>query len=395
MVPKRWCPDLGRLHNCQNRWSAALALPAPRRLIAAATISAIVFALTPSHASAQSAACLQLQNQLAAISTGGGRVVGSPRYRQYDDAVKEQRIQINRTEEMARRNGCLGGVLGRRWGGTCGRIFATLDQMNANLANLERERQRYAPRGVHSSESERDSIIRAMNRRGCFSDGGQARTTRAEPRRRSIVEQVFGVRTYGDDGRRSGSFFGPDASIASRYNTFRTLCVRKCDGYYFPISFSTLPERFAYDESICHAMCPGTDVELYFHAMPEQDSEDMISYRTEEPYADMSTAFDYRKKVDPECGCQFASSQFDQITGAVETGFDQPEVATAEPTVAAPVWRVDRSLDPESEVNRASRLSMEAVERLLRAKLPAPPGETVALADRKVRIVGPAFFPVQ
>jgi hypothetical protein len=43
------------------------------------------------------------------------------------------------------------------------------------------------------------------------------------------------------------------AATARRPGTFRTVCVRTCDGYYFPISYSTVPNRFTDDQNTCHA----------------------------------------------------------------------------------------------------------------------------------------------
>ena len=34
------------------------------------------------------------------------------------------------------------------------------------------------------------------------------------------------------------------AVLGAQSGTYRTLCVRTCDGYYFPISFATTPARF-------------------------------------------------------------------------------------------------------------------------------------------------------
>ena len=42
--------------------------------------------------------------------------------------------------------------------------------------------------------------------------------------------------------------------------TFRTLCVRTCDGFYFPISYATTPARFAEDERTCQRLCPAATV---------------------------------------------------------------------------------------------------------------------------------------
>ena len=41
--------------------------------------------------------------------------------------------------------------------------------------------------------------------------------------------------------------------------TFRTICVRTCDGFYFPISYATSPDRFRDDEQTCQRMCPAAE----------------------------------------------------------------------------------------------------------------------------------------
>ena len=63
------------------------------------------------------------------------------------------------------------------------------------------------------------------------------------------------------DGGRTGLGRGARADDSIRLFQRRhlpTLCVRTCDGYYFPISFSTTQDRSPEDERTCQAMCPGT-----------------------------------------------------------------------------------------------------------------------------------------
>ena len=36
-------------------------------------------------------------------------------------------------------------------------------------------------------------------------------------------------------------------------------CARSCDGYYFPISYSTVPSKFPEDEQLCRRLCPATE----------------------------------------------------------------------------------------------------------------------------------------
>jgi hypothetical protein len=49
--------------------------------------------------------------------------------------------------------------------------------------------------------------------------------------------------------------------------TYRTLCVRLCDGFYFPISYSTLRERFVADAKQCEQRCPSRS-RLFVHPQP-------------------------------------------------------------------------------------------------------------------------------
>jgi hypothetical protein len=56
----------------------------------------------------------------------------------------------------------------------------------------------------------------------------------------------------------------------------------------------------------CSAMCPAAETKLYFHRVPEEESEAMISLQGE-PYTALPTAFLYRKRrtetADPSCTC--------------------------------------------------------------------------------------------
>lgn len=346
--------------------------------------------IAPVEALAQSNLCNQLAAQLAAANSGSGAAV-SPRYRQYDDAVRQQRIQITKTQRIAKRAGCyrktLFGATNRI--GRCGRILDGIERMENNLAQLEEARQRYAPAG---SSNERQRIIRRMKLEGCISGGNRQASTKPR-KRRTLIEQIFGVRTYGDDGRRGVDDFGADLDLADRYGTYRTLCVRTCDGYYFPISFSTLPERFGIDEERCAAMCPGTDVSLYFHRMPAEDSEEMVSYPSQEPYAEKPFAFSYRKQVSPECRCRFSTAN-DVQNVDVENSAEARE-ADDLPRVGLPVFRQDPALDPDTRESRVARLSFERLALLMKGEQE----DTELVAEnqdgRRIRIVGPAFFPVQ
>lgn len=361
------------------------------RLLAMVSWVWVGIAVTSTPGYGQTAACLRLQNQLNQLSVGAVPRNASAQYRKYDRAAQKQRVQIQKTMAMARRNGCQAGIFSRRTG-SCNRILGALDQMNANLANLVQQKRRFAGLGKKSPKRQRRALLRAMSDRGCFA-GRNQRMARLQPRKRSLVEQIFGIRTFSDDGQEHGGFERPQLRLRGRGNTFRTLCVRMNDGYYFPISFSTSPDRFDSDESLCKARCPGSQVELYFHAIPGQDSEDMVAYRGQTPYASLENAFAYRKNFDVNNRCTYRSSGLTEIAGtnrSLQRKSGQSDESNTTPT---PIYRIDRSLDAETRANANGGFDLEQARQILNPK--AEPNDQIASNGKKIRIVGSAFFPVQ
>lgn len=87
--------------------------------------------------------------------------------------------------------------------------------------------------------------------------------------------------------------------------TYRTMCVRLCDGYYFPISYATTPDHFAKDEAKCEASCAGP-VRLYVYENPGADPLQMEDL-SGEPYAELKTADLFRTEYVPSCSCKAAA----------------------------------------------------------------------------------------
>ena len=84
--------------------------------------------------------------------------------------------------------------------------------------------------------------------------------------------------------------------------TFRTMCVRLCDGYYWPISFATHEARFARDSASCSKSC-GAPAALYYYPNPGGEPEDMVSLQGV-PYKNLGTAFLFRSRYDAGCKCR-------------------------------------------------------------------------------------------
>ena len=145
-----------------------------------------------------------------------------------------------RTETRARQAGCFGGgffLFRRDPDRSCNALVPKLRDMQDNLARLDHLRRR----GGRSNVTERMRELQGMmSARGCDAPG-------------SIFESGPG-----------GNFIYSTDAPTSGNGTFRTLCVRTCDGYYFPISFSTTSEHFPADARSCEAICPGTEARLFY-----------------------------------------------------------------------------------------------------------------------------------
>lgn len=83
----------------------------------------------------------------------------------------------------------------------------------------------------------------------------------------------------------------------------RTVCVRMCDGYYFPLSSSTSARRLTADNARCKATC-GSDSRLFYSTNDgDPDPATMIDL-TGRRYDQLDTAFAYRKALRPGCACR-------------------------------------------------------------------------------------------
>lgn len=174
------------------------------------------------------------------------------------------------------------------------------------VAELEAQRQEILS---SSSRSFQDDIIRELARNNC--GGTYAQEARKRDRESSFWQDEEGGRPGG-----GGQF------SALPYATYRTVCVRLCDGYYFPISFSTLPNHFQRDAEVCQSKC-AAPVELYYYQNPGSQMEQAVGARTQEPYTKLKSAFRYRKEYVAGCSCKQA--EYTPQPGAAQNSSSPPD----------------------------------------------------------------------
>lgn len=118
----------------------------------------------------------------------------------------------------------------------------------------------------------------------------------------------------GDAGGEPSPQVAADGKTASRTarrlafdakRTFKTMCVRLCDGYFFPLSQSVTPDAFAHEAGRCQAQC-GAPSELYVvptDQLSQHSDPDMMSL-TGRAYSDLKTAYAYRTRYAAGCSCK-------------------------------------------------------------------------------------------
>ena len=117
-----------------------------------------------------------------------------------------------------------------------------------------------------------------------------------------------------------------DSGFPQDYAKYRTLCVRTCDGFYFPIGDSVGRERLHSDARTCSARCDG-EAKLFYYPTNGGSVETMVDMAGR-PYAQLPTAFLYRKTLVQGCTCKPAP--WSAETAARHQGYKDEAAALAE-----------------------------------------------------------------
>jgi Protein of unknown function (DUF2865) len=246
--------------------------------------------------------CAQLESQLAAVNRGGNDPARADQIKRYEDAVSKQEQELDRMIAQGRRLGCESAgffSLFSSQNPQCGPINSQISQMRSNLARMQSDLQRLQAGGV-DTENQRQGILVALAQYNCGPQYRAANTNQPG----GLFAALFG----------NNSPFGQQDATQS--NTFRTICVRTCDGYYFPISFATTEARFQEDQMQCQRMCPAAEVNLYTYHNPGEEVSQAVSLAGA-PYTALPNAFKYRQEFNPACSCRKPGQSWAQALGQI------------------------------------------------------------------------------
>ncbi|MEM6382532.1 MAG: DUF2865 domain-containing protein [Pseudomonadota bacterium] len=352
-----------------------------RRGLLAAGVALLASAtFTAQNAYAQ-ANCRAIQSELANLVNGGG----GGRTGDLQRALNQQRGELARAQNAYDRLGC-----GFRASGQCNAVVNAIGQMQSNIATIERRIQRGGGGGNQRRIRELERVFATQ----CGPNQRRQQQAATQPGVGDLLSAIFGIRSApapGDPsarvvpGQRTAhrGFDRPgqervrEPEMRWRGNTFRTMCVRKTDGFYWPISFSTTRDRFDEDQGLCAAMCPGTSVELFAYRNPGQQVDAMVSTLTGESYASQSYAFAYRTDFQPSNRCTPSANVLQDLRGSTAS------VATpVQPSVPQPMARPQLENDPETRALDAGGITF----RQLATMSQQTQGE-----QQLVRVVGPTY----
>ena len=97
------------------------------------------------------------------------------------------------------------------------------------------------------------------------------------------------------------------------------VCVRTCDGSFFPVSYSGAGSRSDSLEEVCRSLCPNADVQLY--SFPFGGTIDQAVSSTGEPYVNMPNALKFQQSFDPTCSCRRKGQSWAQALAAAEAKY--------------------------------------------------------------------------
>jgi hypothetical protein len=332
--------------------------------------------------------CTRLEGQLAAVDRGasGGDPAKEEQIRRYQEAASRQQAELDRVTLQAKRMGCESSGFFSLFNGQsaqCGPVNNQIQQMRGNLEQMMTSLERLRSGGIGGAdrENQRRSVLTALAQNNC---GPQYANAVRGPG--NFIDNLFGNNTIQP----------PSADLGAPSGTYRTVCVRTCDGAYFPISFATYQARFQDDEKTCKALCPATDATLFTYRNPGEDINQAVSV-SGQPYSSLPNAFKFRTEFNPSCACKAAGQTWSDALKSIDekaSAEQQGDIIVTEESAKKMQQRAmpQQKTAPTAKKGAAPAGTTAAAPA---PATPAPAAESTSTTNEKkpIRTVGPTFIP--
>lgn len=297
-----------------------------------------------------------------------------------NDAIARQALgEIKEWESQFVRGGCQKLVNnGTRLNSTCRSIARKIERLRRDYTNAVAS----VKKGSQVAAA-REAALQEYARFGCSSNSSSSSSSN-QPERQTLFQRLFGG---GDDSISEDEFYQFNRT------TYRTVCVRSCDGYYWPISFSTIKDNVYQDAGVCEAQSPNGDGQLFYYENSSGSPESMINLNGQR-YADEPYAFRFRREYDPACIVK-PQSNFGTIQASADGENSGAIVSFGD--ISFPLPRRDPRQSVEVTIATASYVPLPRPrpDREGKGKVNVVATQTnadyrlVTIGDRTIRIVGP------
>lgn len=212
----------------------------------------------------------------------------------------------------------------------CQNLNAQIEEGQRRLADLEVRRQDAVAQSAGRDRTRQDELVVALARNNCG------------PQYQQMAKQL----AAGQNGK-PGQFFWEDTEAAPGVASpnfgngignslappgvaaYRTICVRLCDGYFFPVSFQADQSMIQRDGDVCKQQC-AAPAELFYYQNPGEEVEQSVSERGI-AYSKLKTAFLYRKQFVAGCSCKL--TEFDPAKFGTSVALDEASVPEQSPVM--------------------------------------------------------------
>ncbi|HVV62242.1 MAG TPA: DUF2865 domain-containing protein [Pseudolabrys sp.] len=324
-------------------------------------------------------ACQRMEAQLTSLDRGNDDPARADQIRRAEDAVNRQQFEVDRLVAQSRRLGCESSGFFSIFvnpPAQCGPLTRQIDQARTDLERGQNQLEQLHG-GTTERAAQRRSLLIALANQGC---GSQYRSAALAGQQGGFFDRLFG-------NNGPGTLLAPPDQ-QQMGGTYRTVCVRTCDGYYYPISYATTPDHFRIDEQVCQRTCPAAEVSLYTYHNPGEEMQQAVSLNGR-LYTELPTAFHYRQEYNPACSCRKPGQSWAEALKTLEDNtVEQGDIVVN----AERAKRMSQPLDARGRPIKADPHAATAAT--------APTAAPVAAAEedpakRKVRTVGPTFLPVR
>lgn len=301
---------------------------------------------------AQSPECNRYRTELAALDRGGG---ASP-------AAARQRQELARMQDYSRSIGCNRGGLFSTPPEECPAIAQRIRNMSASLERLEGQ-------GRGDVEARRQQLASAIAQNCSGGDN------------RNFFERLFGAPQQPQNLQADPNApIAEDSGGAPRLGGSKTVCVRMCDGFDFPLATSGKTSA----DDMCQALCPATETRAFSMPATDDGLTRAISVTSRTPYTALAGAFKFQKSVDPaSCYCKTEEQKWSDVLQRAEQLLDRHD------TIVSPERAAEMSRAPALRNKQAAIAKQIEQAETAESQAAAKEGEAAPTAGRESAGIGP------